>query len=380
MPTELSIKRIVLRAVALKMATWSKTILHRLEASELAESHPAIDGSVGELIEKTSSAPPLGAEEVTITDFGDEPVPGGPPAHWLERVRRRAPQLLRPLHRPVHRTRLEAGALETKKTAAPLATSKDQPEKLCFPAGSSAIKESTPESWQALERSKNVEAGIPRSRSVRSEHHTEPTYPATDRPRPPLIQSTMFSAQADQKRLHSQELQARTASQLKHGPQSFLAPAKPWHKSSEKRAKFPTDVSRRLPKSLPVSSVTSPRSAQALDRKENSFAGLRSSNISRHHMRETALSEEAHPEAPSKRHQSQRTASVFYRDGMVRSAPPPASLNFPLEPFEDLWPQLPEPASSDPSDEHLASVRDRERWRRLDDEQRGIYGARRIST
>jgi hypothetical protein len=65
---------------------------------------------------------------------------------------------------------------------------------------------------------------------------------------------------------------------------------------------------------------------------------------------------------------------------MVRAAPAAASLNFPLEPSKDLWPQLPEPASPDPSDEHLASVRDRERWRRLDDEQRGIYGARRIST
>jgi hypothetical protein len=330
MPTELSIRKIVLRAVALKMATWSKAILHRLEASGRAESRPAIDGSVGELIEKTASAPPLSAEEVTISDFGDQPVPGGPPAHWLERVRQGAPQLLRPLHRPVHRTRLEAGALETKNTAAPLATPKDQPEKVCFPAGSSAIKESTPQSWQALERAKNVEGGIPRSRSVRSERHTEPTYPATDRPRPPLIQSTVFSAQADQKRLHSQELQARRASHPEHGPQSFLAPAKPRHKSSEKPAKFPTEVSRRLPK-------------------------------------------------PLRGHETQRTASSFC-DGMVRSAPAAASLNFPLEPFEDPWPQLPEPAPPDPSDEHSASVRDRERWRRLDDEQRGIYGARRIST
>ncbi len=319
MPTELSIKRIVLRAVALKMATWSQAILHRLEPSGRAESQSTTDSSAGELIEKTSSAPPVSAEEVSIKNFGAEPLSGGLPVHWLERIRQRAPQLLRPVHQPVERTPLEAG--------------------------------------------------IPRSRSARTEQHTEPAYPATDRPRPPLIQSTAFRAQAEQKR-------------LKHGPQSFLAPAPPRHKSSENQAKFPTELSKRLPKRLPVSLISSPRRphAQALDRKENSVARVRSSNISRDHLRETGSPEPAHPETPFRPHESRRTASVFCRDGMIRAAPGAASLNFPLEPFEDPWPQLPEPASPDPSDEHLASVRDRERWRRLDDEQRGIYGARRIST
>jgi hypothetical protein len=319
MPTELSIKRIVLRAVAVKMATWSQAILHRLEASGRAESQSTIDGSTDELIEKTPSAPPVSA--------GAEPVSGGPPGHWLERIRQGAPQLLRPVHQPVERTPLEPG--------------------------------------------------IPRSRSARPEQHTEPAYPATDRPRPPLIQSTAFRAQAEQERLHSLEPQARTASNLKHGPQSFLAPAPPRHKSSETQAKFPTELSKRLPKTLPLSLISSPRSthAQAVHRKENSVARVRSSNISRDH-----LPEPAYPETPFRPHESQRTASVFCRDGMIRAAPAAASLNFPLEPSEDLWPQLPEPASPDPSDEHLASVRDREQWRRLDDEQRGIYGARRIST
>ena len=319
MPTELSIKRIVLRAVALKMATWSQAILHRLEASERAESQSTTDGSADELIEKTSSAPP-------VSD-GAEPVSGGPPEHWLERIRRGAPQLLRPVHQPVERT--------------------------------------------------PPEPGVPRSRSARPEQHTEAAYPATDRPRPPLIQSTAFRAQAEQERLHSLEPQARTASNLKHGPQSFLAPAPPRHKSSEDQAKFPTELSKPLPKRLPFSSVTSPRSthAQALDRKENSVARVRSSNISRHQ-----LPEPAYPETLFRPHESQRTATVFCHDGMVRAAPAAASLNFPLEASEDLWPQLPEPASPDPSDDHLTSVRDRERWRRLDDEQRGIYGARRIST
>ena len=316
MPTELSIKRIVLRAVAVKMATWSQAILHRLKPSGRAESQSTTDSSAGELIEKTSSAPPVSA--------GAEPVSGGPPVHWLARIRQGAPQLLRPVHQPVERTPLEPG--------------------------------------------------IPRSRSARAEQHTEPAYPATDRPRPPLIQSTAFRAQAEQKRLHSLEPQARTASNLKHGPQSFLAPAPP---RRENQAKFPTELSKRLPKRLPLSSVTSPRSThtQALDRKENSVARVRSSSISRDQLREPA-----HPEAPFRPHESQRMASVFYRDERVRAAPAAASLNFPLEPSEDLWPELPEPASPDPSDDHLESVRDREHWRRLDDEQCGIYGARRIST
>ena len=373
MPTKLSIKGIVLRAVALKMATWSQAILHRLEASGRAESQPRIDGSVGELIEKTSSAPPVSA--------GAEPVSSGPPVHWLERIRQGAPQLLRPVHQPVERAPLEPGPppLGTKKTAAPLQTPEDQPDKPCFPAGSSAVKESTPQSWQVLERAKHVEAGIPRSRSARPEQHTEPAYPATDRPRPPLIQSTPFRAQPEQKRLHSLEPQARTASNLKHGPQSFLAPAHPRHKSSENRAKFPTELSKRLPKRLPFSSVTSPRSAhaEALDGKENSVARVRSSNISRDHLRETSSPQPALPETPFRPHESQRTASVFSRDGMVRAAPAAASLNFPLEPSEDLWPQLPETA--DPLREPLATIRERERLRRLDDEQRGIYGTRRIS-
>jgi hypothetical protein len=319
MPTELSMKRIVLRAVALKMATWSRAILHRLEASVRAESQSTTDGSADELIEKTSSAPPVSA--------GAEPVSGGPPGHWLERIRQGAPQLLRAVHQPVERTPLEAR--------------------------------------------------IPRSRSARPGQQNEPAYPAADRPRPALIQSTAFRAQAEQKRLHSLEPQARTASNLKYGPQSFLAPAPPRHKSSETQAKLPTELSKRLPKTLPLSSVSSPRSAhaQALDRKENSVARVRSSNISRDH-----LPEPAYPETLFRPHESQRTATVFCHDGMVRAAPAAASLNFPLEASEDLWPQLPEPASPDPSDEHLASVRDRERWRRLDDEQRGIYGARRIST
>src|SRR5215471_20628756 len=192
MPTQLSIKGIVLRAVALKMASWSQAILHRLEPSGRAESQRTIDGSVGELIEKTSSAPPASAEEVSIRNFGPDPLSGGPPGHWLEHIRQRAPQLLRPVHQRVDRTPLEPGppTLGTKKTAAPVLKPENQPEKPCFPTGSSAVKESTPQSWQASERVKHVEAGIPRSRSARSEQHTDPAYPATDLQRPPLIQST----------------------------------------------------------------------------------------------------------------------------------------------------------------------------------------------
>ena len=164
MPTKLSIKGIVLRALALKMATWSQAILHRLEASGRAESQPAIDSSVGELIEKTSSAPPVSAEEVSSRNFGAEAVSGEPPAHWLERIRQGAPQLLRPVHQPVERAPLEPGPppLGTKKTAAPLLTPEDQPDKPCFPAGSSAVKESNLQSRQVLERAKHGQAGIPR--------------------------------------------------------------------------------------------------------------------------------------------------------------------------------------------------------------------------
>jgi hypothetical protein len=49
------------------------------------------------------------------------------------------------------------------------------------------------------------------------------------------------------------------------------------------------------------------------------------------------------------------------------------------EPSEDHWPQLPEAPLVDPLNEPLATIRERERLRRLEDEQRGIYGTRRIS-
>ena len=59
-------------------------------------------------------------------------------------------------------------------------------------------------------------------------------------------------------------------------------------------------------------------------------------------------------------------------------APTAGSVSTPQEPSEDQWPQLPETAAVDLVNEPLATIRERERLRRLDDEQRGIYGTRRI--
>src|SRR5258708_7011995 len=104
----LKVWRIATRAVALRMAAWSKAILQRIDAGGPAEATYSIDSSAGEAIE---SCPPRSsrAGEVRIGTSVTEPVSPAPPKHWLERVRQGAPRLLRSVLHQNKRTPLTLG-------------------------------------------------------------------------------------------------------------------------------------------------------------------------------------------------------------------------------------------------------------------------------
>ena len=335
------------------MAAWSKAVLQKLEASGPA-------GALAEPIE-SSSPQPSSAEEFGIESSVTEPVSGGPPAHWLERVRQGAPQLLRSVPQRNKRTRLapsSAPPLAEKTAALPQVAEQEheEPSRLSGPLGE---KELAPQSRPASKPGKRAETGVACSISEQSMQHPEPAYPGTPRQKP----STGVPA---------------SRSQPKVTPQPFLSPARPQSSSSAALAKFPTErIIEQSPKSLrasPAQSHTEPvpnRSAGPVER---------SSGASHEPLRVTAPPPPAYTDATfAPQRKQRRTTSLSCLEGPVKAAPAAGSLSIPQEPSEDHWPQLPEAAPVDPSNEPLATIRERERLRRLDDEQRGIYGTRRIS-
>ena len=534
----LRVWRIVLHAVALKMAAWSKAILQRLEASGPEGASTSIDVSTGEPIE-SSSPLPSSTDEVGIESTVTEPDSGGPPAHWLERVRQGAPELLRsvlqrdkrtrpapssapplaekaaalpqvgedqrekpsyplgplgekelaPQWRPAVKpakpavTRVASSISQRPTSSAPPPTEKatelpqvqehhpekpsfplspspavkptkpavtrvassisqrptgsapplaekatalpqvqeHQPEKPSYPLGPSGAKELAPQwppavkptkpavtrvassisqrptgsapplaekatalpqvqehqpekpsyplspsgakelapQWPpAVKPAKQAETGVSSSISQRPTQHTEPAYPAT----PPQNPSTGVPVSRPKPKVT---------------PQPFLSPARPQSSSSAALAKFPPERVEESPKSLHVSPAPF-----HIEPVPNRSAGSveRSSGPSREPLWATAPPPPAHPEATFAPQRTQRrAASLSYLEGPAKAALAAGSLSIQQEPSEDHWPELPETAPADPLNEPLATIRKRERLRRLDEEQRGIYGTRRIS-
>jgi hypothetical protein len=336
MPTKLSISKIVLHVVALKMAAWSKAILRWVEASERIEAPAAVAGSVGERVEM-SSIQPAGPEEVGTAPSGAKPVSGGPPAHWIERVRRGAPQLLGPVGQTVHRT--PPAVSETEKAAAPLLKPKDQPQNPSYPSGSSAGKESIPREWPVLQFGQTV-------------NRTRPAVSETEKAAALLLKP-------------------------KDQPQN---PSYPSGSSAEKELtprKWAV-LQRAKQAGTEISYFTSERSRQQTEPAYPATGRQRSPRIQAPAIR--IRPEQKHScSLESQVCDDRRGGRALYCGETVEAAAD-AALNFPREPTEDLWPQLPESALPGPEEEQLTLIRERERLRRLDGEQRGIYGARRIST
>jgi hypothetical protein len=398
----LKVWRIVTRSVALRMAAWSKAILRRSDAGGPAEAPSSIDTSTGEAVDFPLRS--SGAEEVKIGNPVAKPVSPGPPEHWLERVRQGAPQLLRSA---LHRNKRARPALSLAPSApltgvpAPKSQQASRSAKLTssidsstgeavesVSPGSSGVEEvkirslgtnpvspGPPEHWLervrrgapqlsrwVLRRNKRMPLTLGPAASVAEKSTADPDFPGTPPHRTPTG--------VPESRSHSQ-------SQQKFRLQAFLSPARLKNSSKAALAKFPLERVEDSQKNSSASPADS-RVESVPDR--SAGPDERSSGASHEPLWVSTPPPPAYREATSPPQRTQfRATSFFCAEGTGKAALRSGPTRIPQEPSEDHWPQLPETAAADPLNEPEATIRERERLRRLDDEQRGIYGTRRIS-
>ncbi len=247
--------------------------------------------------------------------FAGPVISHGPPMHWIERVRQGAPELLRPAPRPGNRPTTPAP--DASAIAPPAAEGKESPLQA---EATSASKPTGPKPpARRLER--------PADPSEKKEsNYLDP---------PPTRPIRPTSAARS---IHSIE-------------------------SRESRVAIPASATRAEPAfttGLPHEEETWPRPDPA--------EFLSPSPQSTKRVRPT---KSEHSRPPSEILRDSRVPS----EATLPSSPPQTQSG--QEVSEDQWPELPE-IPSDVSNDPKSLLRERERLQRLDDEQRGIYGARRI--
>jgi hypothetical protein len=431
----LRVWRILIRAAALKMASWSKAILRRLEESGPAGALASIDAAAGEPIQ-SSSPLPSSTDEVGMQSSVTEPGSGGPPAHWLERVRQGAPQLLRLVAHQNKQTQLASNpAPSAAKKTAPLAqVPEHQPPKPGCPLGplgkKALVEEVAPARWPERARRgapqllrlvahQNKQTQLASNPAPSAAKKTAPLaqVPEHQPPKPgyplgPLgekasveeVEPVRQGAPQTLRSIAHQNKQTRLAPgsvPSVAGKAASLAqvpehqPEKPIHPVDRSEEKAPHWRHALKPVKRAETGVPCSISEKPTRHAEPAFPGTprqkpltlipaaRSQpkgKLQPLPLRVAAPPPRAYPEAtfPPQR-MPERPTSLSCLDEIVDTVPAAGSSRVPQEPSEDHWPQLPETAPADPSNEPLVTIRERERLRRLDDEQRGIYGARRIS-
>ncbi len=314
---DFSIRRALLRVLALKMAAWSTAILKKLAPDDPAASpNQAVD------------LPASQTADVWPSEM-DHPVgpvvSKGPPKHWIERVRQGAPELLRPAPQRGNQP-LSPGA-GTPAIARPAPEGKASSPQLTRNAAASTGK-STARKPPVLRPERP--AGV--SEKNESAYRIDPP-PAKESTRPTRSASAAQSIPSIDRRESRVQINAGEIPTL---PQFTDAPS-----HEEERQPRPDQAelfSPYPPGTEPVRLMKCPteRSQPRTEIPRGSRAPLK------------PLSGSALPDS---------------RSGQ--------------EPADEHWPELPE-IPSDRSNDLRSLLRERERLRRLDDEQRGIYGARRI--
>lgn len=276
---------------------------------------------------KLASDHPAGSPEPTVgatadaqpfamdNGFAGRVVSQGPPKHWIERVRQGAPELLRPAPASVNRP--QAPARETFAIAAPAEEAKVSPRRT-----------------DAILASKTI-----RPRALRLKRPADPPEKKkADRrivspPAPPMRPASAAG------NIHSIESRESSVSIPANAP-----PAKPF-----------TTVARHEQETPP-----GPDPTELLSSSPQSVQGVRLAKFPTEHSR-----------TPS---------TILSGTGVPSKSAPhsaPADTQERQEPSEDHWPELPQ-LPSDALSDPKSYLREQERLKRLDDEQRGIYGARRI--
>jgi hypothetical protein len=396
--------RIVAHTVALGMAAWPKAILRRINAGGPGEAPSSIDSSTGEAGESVSPGS-SGIEEVKIGSPVTECVSPGPPEHWLERVRRGAPQLLRPVLHQNKRARPALGlAPSAPLTGAPapksqqtsnwakltssIHSSTGEAGESVFP-GPSGIEEikigslvakpvspGPPEHWLA-----RVQRGAPQL--LRSVWHQNKRMALTLGPAASVAEKStadrVFPAAPPRRTLTGVPAsRSHSQSQQECRLQRFLSPAA--HLKSSSKAALAKSPLERVEDSS-KNSCTSPVTSHGVSVPNWSAGpGDPSSGASHQPLWVNTSPPSADREATSVPQRTQlRGTSLFCVTGTGNAALRTGPTRIPQAPSKDHWPQLPESAAADQLNEPEAMIRERERLRRLDDEQRGIYGTRRIS-
>jgi hypothetical protein len=282
------------------------------------------------ILNKLASDDPAGSPDSAVGTIADarrfamdngsagRVVSKGPPKHWIERVRQGAPELLRP----------PPASDKRPPTPAPEASA------IAPPAGQAKV---SPGQTDAISASKPTG---PTPRELRLERPADPSEEkeADKRIVPPPARP-MRSASATQsiRSIESRESSVWIPTNATQAKPAFATGAR--HEQETPPGPDPTEL---------LSS--SPQSVQRI---------------------RLAKFPTEHSRTPS---------TILSGTGVPSKAAPhsaPADTQGRQEPSEDPWPELPQlppDALTDPK----SYLREQERLRRLDDEQRGIYGARRI--
>jgi hypothetical protein len=303
---DFSIRRALLRLLALKMAAWSTAILKKLAPDDPAASP---DQAVDLPASQTADVWP------SEMDHPVGPIVSkGPPKHWIERVRQGAPELLRPA-----------------------------PQRGNQPLSPGAGK------GCSLQLARNAAASTGKSTA----------------PKPPVLRSEIPAGAPE-----------KNGSAYRIGP----PPAKEstrLTRSASAAQSIPSIGHRESRVQINAGGIPAlPQFIDALAHEEESHPRPDQSGLfspyppGTERVRLTTF--------PTER--SQPPSEIPCGSG-VPSNPVPGSVlpnsRSGQEPTDEHWPELPE-IPSDRSNDLRSLLRERERLRRLDNEQRGIYGARRI--
>jgi hypothetical protein len=405
------LKRVFLRSFAQKLQNWGESILEKLAAGERPDAASGM----------------YGAREPGGPEGRTKPGAGGPPAHWVERVRQAAPGLLRPSEAPQPPTPAmgevseETTATPHRSEAAPRATPfvrADRQRSGTSTAGESA---ETPLGPILKQRRQRCDAGRAHERasqetmqrvssqvfSEAAEHsHAGEAQTAGERPD---VASGMYEARepggpegrakpgAGGPPAHWVERVQQAAPELLRPSEAPQTPTPVMGKVSGETTAAPrrSEAAPRAThfrlagqRSVPSTSGESAemrlgsilqeqrQRREAVQARERAVQEPTPSEHSRaagagEHHSWGAPRPSTHPirhhRPPAVDAVGSQRVGVIVEASTARSATPAAP-----QPAEDPWPDLLESSSSSSADEWAAALREQERLRRLDLEQRGM--------
>lgn len=355
---------------------------------------------------------------------GDEAVAGeqasgGPPAHWLEKVRRGAPHLRRPTGRPGGEIRPVLAGKPTRSASPSPTGSPALPAKIAQPASGErpllapppAATDGGALAWPPIRAGQTVKRALAPRLLPPPQAHAERTQAKRVPPSRPA--GSVRSAEAESA-LATAPASVKPASDFvrKTGVESRPRLSAP-------RTKPVVEVPPVAPVAAPLSVAEKPDDAHppvpgpaspAPEKARARAVGRELSTLSESPVRppnqpraeaegrppivrrrlvleaETPLAPRQTP-APTtqrsdfpERRTSREAPTQEKRQELARLAPPPRLAETPTPPRDssDRWPALPPAPAPDPGDDALSAWHEQERRRYLAEEQEGIYGSRRI--